>query len=96
MSKFDYDCFYGDYNSIGFNADKYSKEEALKIGSEEYGCDESELTVEEAYIEHTKRKKEAIEKLANEYKNIIPKEVYSAVVAYEFRIENDKNYRKCF
>ena len=53
-------------------------------------------TVEEAYIEHTKRKKEAIEKLANEYKNIIPKEVYNAVMAYEFKIENDKNYRKCF
>ena len=24
------------------------------------------------------------------------KEVYDAVMAYEFRIENDKNYRRCF
>jgi hypothetical protein len=38
MSKFDYDCFYGDGDSLGFNASKYNKEEALKIGAEEYGC----------------------------------------------------------
>ena len=50
MSKFDYDCFCGDYNCLGFNADKYSREEALKISAEEYGCDESKLSVEEAYI----------------------------------------------
>lgn len=32
MSKFDYDCFCGDDDSLGFNASKYNKEEALKIG----------------------------------------------------------------
>ena len=30
--------------------------------------------------------------MANEYKGIIPNEVYDAVIAYEFSIENDKNY----
>lgn len=50
MSKFDYDCFCGDDDSLGFNASKYNKEEALKIGAEEYGCNVNELTVEEAYI----------------------------------------------
>lgn len=50
MSKFDYGCFYGDGDLLGFNASKYSKEEALKIGAEEYGCNINELAVEEAYI----------------------------------------------
>ena len=50
MSNFDYDCFYGDYNCLGFNANKYSKEEALKVGAEEYGCEVSELSIEDAYI----------------------------------------------
>lgn len=50
MSKFDYGCFYGDDDSLGFNASKYNKEEALKIGAEEYGCNVNELTVEKAYI----------------------------------------------
>ena len=49
-------------------------------------------TVEEAYYMQTKKKKEDIVRLANEYKNIIPKEVYDAVIAYEFDIKNDKNY----
>ena len=49
-------------------------------------------TVEEAYREQTKKKKEEIVKLANEYKSIVPKEVYDAVMAYEFDIKNDKNY----
>ena len=72
---------------------KYKSGYLAKYGGKELGIF---LTVEEAYIEQTKKKKEAIEELANEYKNIIPKEVYDAVMAYEFRIENDKNYRKCF
>ena len=72
---------------------KYKSGYLAKYGGKELGIFS---TVEEAYIEQTKKKKEAIEELANEYKNIIPKEVYDAVMAYEFRIENDKNYRKCF
>lgn len=50
MRKFDYGWFYGDYDCVGFDADKYSKEEALNISAEEYECDKSKLTVEEAYI----------------------------------------------
>lgn len=49
-------------------------------------------TVEEAYYIQTKKKKEDIVRLANEYKNIIPREVYDAVISYEFDIKNDKNY----
>ncbi len=51
-------------------------------------------TLEEAYSVYIQRKKEEITKVANEYKSIIPDDVYDAVVSYEFRIENDKNYRK--
>lgn len=49
-------------------------------------------TIEEAYLEQTKKKKEEIIRVANGYKGIIPDEVYNAVIAYEFSIENDKNY----
>ena len=47
----------------------------------------------QAHAQEDKKKKEAIEKLAKEYKSIIPKEVYEAVMAYEFDIKNDKNYK---
>ena len=30
--------------------------------------------------------------IANEYKNKIPDDVYNALLNYEVRIENDKNY----
>ena len=50
-------------------------------------------TVEDAYYEQTKKKKEEIIRVANEYKSIMPKEVYDAILAYEFKIENDKNYK---
>lgn len=49
-------------------------------------------TVEEAYYHQTQKKKEAIVELANEYKSIVPKYVYTAVLAYEFDIKNDRNY----
>lgn len=49
-------------------------------------------TVEEAYYCQTKKKKEIIVELANEYKNIMPEYVYDIVVGYEFDIRNDKNY----
>lgn len=51
-------------------------------------------TVEEAYLHQTKKKKEEIIKLANEYKEIIPNYIYDIVVSYEFDIKNDKNYMK--
>ena len=50
-------------------------------------------TVEEAYHEQTKKKKQAVVQIANEYKEVIPEKVYNALLAYEFRIENDKNYK---
>lgn len=49
-------------------------------------------TVEEAYEIYTRKKKEDIVKLADEYKNIIPQYIYDIVVAYEFDIRNDRNY----
>lgn len=45
-----------------------------------------------AYALYAKRKKETIVKIANEYKDIIPDKVYQALLNYEVRIENDKNY----
>ena len=39
-----------------------------------------------------RRKKEEIIKVANSYKDIIPNEVYDAVISYEFSLSNDKNY----
>ena len=41
---------------------------------------------------YSKAKKNSIIKIANEYKNQIPEEVYKALLNYEVRIENDKNY----
>lgn len=50
-------------------------------------------TLEEAYHIYSIRKKQEIIKIANEYKNIIPIEVYNAIISYKFSIENDKNYK---
>ena len=49
-------------------------------------------TLEEAYTVYSNTKKNAIITIANEYKNKIPEDVYSALLNYEVRIENDKNY----
>ena len=49
-------------------------------------------TSEESYYNQTKKKKEVIIQLANEYKEIMPKYVYDIIVCYEFDIRNDKNY----
>lgn len=51
-------------------------------------------TIEEAYYAQTKKKKEEILRVVNDYKNIIPIEVYEAIVKYEFSIENDRNYKR--
>ena len=50
MSSFDYEYFHGEYNSIVFNSVIYSKKEALEAGAKEYGCEVSDLTIEEAYV----------------------------------------------
>lgn len=49
-------------------------------------------TLEEAYQQQTKKKKEVIVELANEYKDVMPKYIYDIVVGYEFDIRNDRNY----
>lgn len=49
-------------------------------------------TVEEAYHYQTKKKKEMIIELANEYKDVMPKYIYDIVIGYEFDIRNDRNY----
>lgn len=49
-------------------------------------------TVESAYKEYSLKKKEAINKITNEYKNILPKDVYQAIINFKFSINNDKNY----
>ena len=50
------------------------------------------LTLDEAYNAYSRIKKDTIVKIANEYKDKIPKEVYDYLLDYEVRIENDKNY----
>ena len=49
-------------------------------------------TLEEAYDVYSNAKKDTIIMIANEYKNKIPDDVYNALLNYEVRIENDKNY----
>ena len=49
-------------------------------------------TLEEAYDVYSNAKKDTIITIANEYKNKIPDDVYNALLNYEVRIENDKNY----
>lgn len=49
-------------------------------------------TLEEAYYQQTKKKKEVIVELANEYKEVMPQYVYDIIVGYEFDIRNDRNY----
>ena len=49
-------------------------------------------TIEEAYSVYAKKKKEGIAEAVYEYKNIIPFNVYQAILNHEFRIEDDVNY----
>lgn len=50
-------------------------------------------TVEDAYKAYSDKKKETIISLANEYKTVMPQDVYDIIVSYEFDIMNDKNYK---
>jgi hypothetical protein len=53
MSKFDYEVFHGeDKTYIGFNAKKYTPEQALKIGAYELDIDQDTLCVEEAWVRY--------------------------------------------
>ena len=68
---------------------KYVGGYLAKYNSEELGVFE---TIEKAYEIYSRKKKEAVVEIANEYKNIIPVHVYNALLAYEFDMENDRNY----
>lgn len=50
-------------------------------------------TLEDAYAVYAKAKENKIKEVADEYKNIIPKETYEALYRYKVKIENDKNYK---
>lgn len=68
---------------------KYKSEYLAKYNQEELGI---YPTVEETYAVYSDAKKKAIIAIANEYKGKIPEELYNALLNYEIRIENDKNY----
>jgi len=66
-----------------------SKGYLAKYNNKELGVFE---TIEEAYKEYSQKKKEDIVRIANEYKDIITKKVYDALLRYKFDIHNDRNY----
>ena len=49
-------------------------------------------TLEEAFNVYATYKEKIIKKVADEYKDIIPSQVYEALVSYKVDIKNDKNY----
>ena len=51
-------------------------------------------TIDEAYNLYAGTKKATIIKIANEYKSIIPDRVFQALLDYEVKIENDKNWEQ--
>lgn len=50
-------------------------------------------TLEEAFSKYALTKEEDIKEVANEYKHIIPEEVYIALMNYKVLLKNDKNYK---
>lgn len=68
---------------------KYTSGYLAKYNNEELGVYN---TLEEAFTVYSKKKKEEIIRVANDYKGIIPKRVYDALISYEVNIETDKNY----
>lgn len=61
-----------------------------KYNSKELGT-YSSLT--EAYNIYAKNREDTIKRIADEYKEVIPENVYKALYSYEVKIENDKNYK---
>ena len=61
----------------------------VKYNGVEHGCGK---TLEEAFELYAKVKKDAIIKIANEYKDIIPRKLYNALIQYNVIINIDKNY----
>lgn len=68
---------------------KYKKGYLAKYGGEELGV---YPTLERAYEVYASEKEKTIKRFAEEYKEIIPKNVYDALYAYKVDIKNDKNY----
>lgn len=78
-------------NGLPFGVNK------TKTGRYSTSCNGKSLgvydTVGGAYRVYARNKKKIIIQLANEYKSIIPTELYEALMKYEFLIENDKNLK---
>lgn len=83
--------FMNKYNTRGLpnGIKKYKKGYLAKYGGEELGV---YPTLERAYEVYASEKEKTIKRFAEEYKEIIPKNVYDALYAYKVDIKNDKNY----
>ena len=68
---------------------KYKDGYLVKYGGREYGY---RNMLEEAFKLYAKVKKDAIIKIANEYKDIIPRKLYDALLKYDVIINADRNY----
>lgn len=51
-------------------------------------------TLEQACKKYAEKKEEVIKQIAEQYKNIIPQELYVALLRYKVDIKNDRNYKK--
>lgn len=72
-------------NGIVRNSDRY----LVKYNGVEYGY---RNTLDDAFELYAKVKKDAIIKIANEYKEIIPRKLYEALLKYDVIINADRNY----
>lgn len=72
-------------NGIAKNSKGYS----AKYAGTDLG---SFITFEEAYNKYAKEKEKRIVEIANEYKSIIPDNVYEALINYKVDVTVDKNY----
>lgn len=68
---------------------RYSDKYLVKYNGVEHGY---RKTLEEAFKLYAKVKKDAIIKIANEYKDIIPRRLYDALLKYDVIIHADRNY----
>ena len=68
---------------------RYSDRYLVKYNGVEYGY---RKTLEEAFELYARVKKDAIIKIANEYKDIIPRKLYEALLKYDVTINADRNY----
>lgn len=80
-------------NNRGLPNGMYKTKNGFSI---KYNCENlgTFKTIEKAYSVYSQKKKQEIINVAETYKNIIPTNVYQAILNYEFKIENDINYVK--